>query len=185
MKTKNRAQDATRYWFQSGEHILIDANIWLFLYPPAAQPASRWVTAYSRAFSRLLSAKAIPVVDAIILSEYLNCYVRIEYDASWKAHYSTFKRFRQSVDAATVLGSAAAEVNQILSVTSTCDTLLVNIDLPSVLNAFQLGTIDFNDGLLAQNCRVNGWKLMTHDGDMSLGGIEVLTTNATLLKNCP
>lgn len=184
MKTKNKAQDATRYEFQAGEQILVDTNIWLYLYPPPAQPVSQWVAAYSRAFSRLLGANAIPVVDAMILSEYLNRYVRIEYDASWRSCYPTFKGFRQSVDAAAVLGSAVAEVSQILKISSRCDTLFANIDLLPALSAFQAGSIDFNDGLLIQNCRVNYWKLLTNDGDMKVGGIDVLTANNALLRNC-
>lgn len=185
MRTKNKAQDASMYKFQSGEHILVDANVWLYLYPPPAQPVSSWAAAYSNAFSRLLGAKAIPVVDALILSEYLNRYVRIEYDASWRSRHPTFENFRQSADAATVLGSAVAEINQILKITSLRDTLLANIDLPAVLGAFKAGTINFNDGLLAQNCCINGWKLLTNDGDMTIGGIEVLTTNSALRKSCP
>ncbi len=185
MKTNNKAQDAATYSFQAGEHILIDANVWLYLLPPAAQPAQWWAAAYSGVFARLLLAKAQPVVDAIILSEYLNRYVRIEYDASWRAPYPKFKDFRKSADGIKILQSAIAEINQILKTTAPHNTLLANLDLPAVLSAVQNGTIDFNDGLLIQNCRLNNWKLLTHDSDMTLGGIELLTTNKKLLQACP
>lgn len=185
MKTKNKAHDAETYNFPGGEHILIDANVWLYLLPPAAQPAPRWAVAYSRAFSRLLQAKARPVVDAIILSEYLNRYIRLEYDVTWKAAYPKFKDFRQSTDSTAVLKAAVAEVNTILNTATPNDTPLANMDLPAVLSAVQSGTVDFNDGLLIQSCRVNGWKLLTHDGDMTMGGIDLLTTNKKLLQACP
>lgn len=185
MKTKNKAHDAATYNFPAGEHILIDANIWLYLLPPAAQPAPRWAVAYSRAFSRLLQSKAQPVVDALILSEYLNRYVRLEYDGSWRTHYPKFKDFRKSADGIKVLHAAVAEIKQILKTSAPHDTPLANIDIPSVLGEVQNGTVDFNDGLLLQACRLNGWKLLTNDGDMTMGGIDLLTTNKRLLQACP
>lgn len=186
MQTKNKARDAASYTFRAGEPILVDANVWLYLQPPAAQPASGWaVASYSKVFSRLLQAKAQPVVDALILSEYLNRYIRIEYDAAWKTRYPKFKQFRRSPDAATILQAAVAEIGQILKTSKACDTPLANVDLPAVLEAVQNGTADFNDGLLIENCRLNGWKLLTNDSDMTMGGIDLLTANKKLLQACP
>ncbi len=185
MKTKNKAHDAASYIFSAGEHILIDANIWLYLLPPTAQPAPWWAAVYSGTFSRLLHAKAQPVVDALILSEYLNRYVRLEYDASWRTHYPKFKDFRKSADGIKVLHAAVAEIKQILKTSAPHDTPLGNIDIPAVLGEVQNGTVDFNDGLLIQTCRLNGWKLLTHDRDMTMGGVNLLTTNKILLQACP
>lgn len=185
MKTKNKALDAASYNFQAGEHILIDANVWLYLQPPAAQPTPGWAKAYSGTFSRLLKAQARPVVDALILSEYLNRYIRIEYEASWKAAYPKFKDFRKSGDAAGILQFAVAEVEQILKTGTASDTPLTCIDLQAVLGAVKNGVVDFNDGLLIESCRLNGWKLLTHDSDMTIGGIELLTANRRLLQACP
>lgn len=185
MKTNNKAHDAAFYNFLAGEHILIDANVWLYLLPPAAQPAPWWATAYSGVFSRLLHAKAQPVVEALILSEYLNRYVRLEYDASWRTPYPKFKDFRKSADGISVLHAAVAEIKQILKASAPHTTPLANIDIPGVLGEVQSGTVDFNDGLLIQTCRLNGWKLLTHDHDMTIGGIDVLTTNKKLLQACP
>ena len=43
---------------------------------------------------------------------------------------------------------------------------------------------DFNDGILLENCRLNNWKMLTNDSDMTLGGIEILTANRRLLDAC-
>lgn len=185
MKTKNRALDAATYAFSAGEQILIDANVWLYLFPPAAQPAGSWAASYSKAFSRLLKAKAVPMVDALVLSEFLNRYVRIEYDASWKSKYPKYKDFRQSSDSAQVLSAAVAEINLILQAATSCDSLLVAVNIQDVLGAVQTGAIDFNDGLLIESCRINGWKLLTNDADIRIGGIEVLTAHKGLLASCP
>jgi predicted nucleic acid-binding protein len=181
---KNKAHDASTYHFQPGEPILIDANVWLYLQPPAAQPATSWAATYSKVFANLLHARAQPVVDALVLSEYLNRYIRLEYDASWKVAYPKFKDFRKSPDGALILQSAVAEIGQILKAASAHDTRLSGIDIPTVLGQVQIGTMDFNDGLLIENCRLNGWKLLTNDGDMRTGGIDVLTKNKSLLQAC-
>lgn len=185
MKTKNRAHDAATYTFTEGERILVDANVWLYLCPPAGQLARRWAVGYSNAFAKLLRAKSVPLVDALVLSEFLNRYVRIEYEASWKSAYPSYKDFRQSSDSAQILHSVAAEIGLILRAATPCDTLFAGADLVSVLTAVESGVIDFNDGLLVENCRINGWKLLTNDSDMTVGGIEVLTTHKGLLSSCP
>lgn len=56
---------------------------------------------------------------------------------------------------------------------------------PGVEAETQAGSLDFNDGVLVEVCRIRGWKLLTNDADMQLGGIEVLTTNPKLLAACP
>ncbi len=186
MKMKNSAHDAAAYPYQVGEQILSLMPLFGF----TCCRLRRNLDHHGRSpipgtFSRLLQARAQPVVDALVLSEYLNRYVRIEYDAVWKKAYPRFKDFRQSNDGANFLQSAVAEVKQILKNSSSRDTPLEKIDMPAVLGAVQSGTVDFNDGLLIQNCRLNGWKLLTHDGDMTLGGIDLLTTNKKLLNACP
>ncbi|MBC7162922.1 MAG: hypothetical protein H5U26_12555 [Immundisolibacter sp.] len=185
MKTKNKAYDARHYTFKENEPILIDANVWLFLQPPAAQPTPQWATAYSSVFADLLKAKATPMMDALVLSEYINRHLRIEYDATWKARYPGFKAFRRSSDGKALAGATVVDVRSILKFAVFEDTGFSKININDVLDGVANGDLDFNDGVLIENCRLRGWKLLTHDGDMTLGGIDVLTANGKLLKKCP
>lgn len=182
--TKNNAFHAGKYDFRPSDHVLVDANIWLYLQPPASQPASKWASGYSRVFTSLLKAKAVPIADALILSEYLNRYVRIEYNACWKSIYPKFKDFRSSDRGLMVMGNAASEANAIVRFTSGLrDTLAQKISLSDVLAGFRDGSIDFNDGVLIENCRLRGWKFLTNDADIGVGGIDVLTLNNKLPRN--
>lgn len=183
--TKNKAHDATSYAFQQGEKILLDANVWLFLQPPSAQPPPNYATKYSKALKQLLAAKAQPVVESLVLSEYLNRYLRLEFDVLWRSKYPKYKDFRRSPDFQAVARSAIAEVRHILKLATAEDTALSQMDLASVLIETEIGSLDFNDGVLAETCRLQGWKLLTDDFDMKLGGIEVLTSNPKLLAACP
>ncbi|HEX7027377.1 MAG TPA: hypothetical protein VF268_09055 [Gammaproteobacteria bacterium] len=184
MKTTNKAYNAANYAFQADEVILVDANVWLFLQPPAAQPTPQWAIAYSRVFARLLTSKAKPIIDALVLSEYLNRYLRLEYNAAWKESHPDFKAFRQSAGGIALAKKAVTDVKHILQLAEPQDTPLSQTDLPSVLDLLDTGTIDINDGVLIESCRLNNWKLLTHDADMILGGIDVLTTNKRLLRQC-
>jgi hypothetical protein len=181
---RNKAFHALKYDFKAGEPILIDANVWLYLLPPPGPPISAWASDYSAAFKRLLAAKAAPITDAIIISEYLNRYFRLEYDAGWKSQYSTFKKFRMSGDFKNLAEDAIDEAGQILKHSAIQNTPLKDLDLESILTETKAGTLDFNDAVIVESCRHHGWKLLTNDGDCCLGGIEVITTAPDLLRNC-
>jgi predicted nucleic acid-binding protein len=181
----NKAHDVTRYVFQAGENILIDANVWIFLLPPAAQPAPRFAGSYSAALKNLIAAGARPVVESLILSEYVNRYLRLEYEAFWSRHYRTFKKFRKSGDFSSLATAAIAEAREILRIAAANDTPFSQTDIAAILAETEAGTLDFNDGVLVETCRLRGWKLLTNDGDMSRGGIEVLTSYPPLLYACP
>jgi len=182
---RNKAHHATSYSFQAGERILVDANVWLFVQPPAAQPPPYFSKSYSAALKNLLAAGAQPVIEALVLSEYLNRYLRLEYDAVWRRGYPKFKDFRKSGDFGPLAQAAVADARQILKLALPQDTLLSHANIPAVLGETETGTLDFNDGVLVETCRLRGWKLLTNDGDMTIGGIEVLTTYPPLLRACP
>lgn len=183
--TKNKAYDTAKYVFQAGERVLVDANVWLYLQPPACKPAPYYAGRYSVAMKNLITAKAQAVIDSLVLSEYINRYMRIEYEASYRAVYPKYKDFRTSPDFTPVAKNAIAEAKQILSMVASEDTVLSKVNVTDILNETEAGTLDFNDGVMVEMCRLSGWKLMTNDADMQLGGIEVLTTNPKLLKACP
>jgi predicted nucleic acid-binding protein len=181
---KNKAHRAANYAFQKGEQILVDANIWLYLLPPPAQPTPRFASAYTGAFANLLTANAEPVIESLVLSEYLNRYLRLEYNAVWKGTYPIFKDFRNSGDFAPLARAAVTEAREILKLASPKDTLLSQGDIVGIMAETEAGTLDFNDGVLVETCRSAGWKLLTNDSDMTLGGIEVLTNHPGLLAAC-
>jgi predicted nucleic acid-binding protein len=185
MKKKNKAHDATKYIFSKGEPVLIDANVWLYLQPPAARPPPGFAWRYSKTLKNILGAGASPVIESLVLSEYLNRYLRLEYDVTWRGAYPNFKAFRKSGDFASLSHVAVADARQILKLAAPQDTLLRATDISDILAETEAGTLDFNDGVLIENCRLNGWKLLTNDGDMTIGGIEVLTTYQPLLAACP
>lgn len=180
----NKAHDLASYTFVSGEQILLDANIWLYLFPAPANPHQSFAHQYSTAFSNLVRAQAQPVLDPMVLSEYLNRYCRIEWEANFKAPHRSFKKFRQSADFHSVASSAQTFVERILNFCHIHSVSPDELNLNQALVDFTSGKVDFNDALLVDICKKRNLKLMTNDSDFQQGGIEVLTTNPRLLRAC-
>lgn len=181
----NKAHDVSKYAFAKDEPLLLDANVWLYLFPAPSDPNLAPAPAYSAAFKQILSAGAQLAIDPIVVSEYLSGYCRIEFKVLFQKKYGTFKPFRKSPDFATVGPKAAFFAQEILKLCSRHDYPFTKVDIAQMLADIETGAMDANDRLLIESCRHNGWKLVTHDGDCTLGGIEVLTTNPALIAACP
>lgn len=181
----NKATSIQKYQFAEGEKFLFDANIWLYLFPAPSSSSRPFVRVYSAAFKEMLTANVVFVINSTILSEYLNRYCRIEWDALYKSTYPNFKHFRHSKDYHSVGQNASAFAQAILKQCSAADDGFSAVDLIPILKGFELGKNDFNDGMIADACRRNAWTLVTHDADFTEGGIKVLSDNARLLNACP
>lgn len=181
---KNKAYNLSSYTFVKDETLLLDTNIWLYLFPAPSDNRRNFTRQYSSAFKAILNTKVTIVINSLILSEYLNRYCRIEWEALHKTTYPKFKDFRQSTDFASVGQKAASFAENILKFCSKKDDAFSAANIAQILSDFESGTTDFNDGLIADSCLRYNWKLITHDGDFTEGGIEVLTTNLKLLANC-
>lgn len=181
----NKAHDVSTYAFAKGEGLLLDANVWLYLYQAPADPNLAPAPAYSAAFKQILNASAQLAIDPIVISEYLSGYCRIVFKGLFQKTYRNFKAFRKSPDFATVGPNAVLFAQDILKLCTRHDYPFTKVDIALMLADIESGSMDANDRLLIESCRHNGWKLVTHDGDCTLGGIEVLTTNPDLIAACP
>ena len=181
---RNKIHDLNRYNFAKDEIVLVDANIWLYLFPAPSESSLSVTRQYSSAFKTILDTKVTIAINSLILSEYLNRYCRIEWVALHKTTYPKFKDFRKSTDYTSVGQQAASFATRILKFCSKKDDDFSTANIIQILCDFESGIVDFNDGLIADTCFRYGWKLITHDGDFTEGGIDVLTTNQKLLANC-
>ncbi len=181
---KSKAHDLKSYSFSAEEQILVDANIWLYLFPAPRNSTNYLASQYSSAFKNLLSAKAQPILDPIVLSEYLNRYCRIEWGGEHKSQYAKFKYFRNSSYFSAVATSAQTFAQKIIDSCKVHSIPANELELNQALRDFSTGQIDFNDALLVDICKKRNFKLMTHDGDFQNSGIEILTTNPRLLRSC-
>lgn len=182
---KNKALDIQTYNYKDRENFLIDANIWLYVSAPPFANIRGETLQYSAVLKDLLKSKANIYISSTILSEYLNRYIRIEFNAHHKNKYENFKAFRKSAEFLAVGAKAAGEAKDIAKICVSKDDNFSSCGINDVLCDFESGVNDFNDGVILHFCRTHDCKLITHDGDFTVGGIDVLTSNKKLLAECP
>jgi len=181
---RNKAIDATSHVFSNTDEILVDANIWIYLCTPAGIPGSWPVKTYSNILSRILKAESQLFLDVLVLSEFINRYARIEMKRLQPAQ-TDFKAFRNSPDYPSVAKSIETEVKQLLMVCHPVSHPFNEWNLDELLIEFGLNKFDWNDQLIAENCKKHGFSLLTNDSDFTEGGISIFTANNRLLTACP
>jgi hypothetical protein len=68
------------YQFNSRDGVLFDANIWMYIYGPPSHISSQYRYAYTSALRRIRGAGCPIVLDALVLSEFINAYARFFYN---------------------------------------------------------------------------------------------------------
>ena len=167
--------------FTSDDALFVDTNVWLYLYAPQA-PDDWKAKVYSRALAKILSAKCRIFIDAVVLSEFINRYARLAFNLSKKTgSVLDFKDYRKSAEFKPVAGDIEAAVRSIMKLCQRTEIGFSTCDLDRLLAEFGQGNSDFNDQLMLELCKANGWKLVTHDGDFKDCGLTLLTANRRLL----
>ena len=179
----NKVYDVSKYHFSRENQLLIDTNIWLYIHPPYLVDREKKLRRiYSNALKKMLSQRSGLLVNVIILGEYLNRFSRKVFYARYRNEFDNFKQFRNSPWFRGCARDAVSYARTILKICNWTDELPSSRLTDDILDDFSSGTIDFNDAVMTRLCRTCDWKLVTHDGDFTHGGIEVITANRKLLK---
>jgi predicted nucleic acid-binding protein len=177
----NNALAVNSYNFTSDDELLLDTNIWLFVYGPQ-RPGDKRVAAYSEALAKILAAGSKIYIDVLIVSEFINTYARIKWDVLGKP-YKDFKKFRKSQDFKPIAQDIAADIQQILKhclrIENGFETLAIN----ELIAEYAVGNSDFNDQIITELCQKKKLKLITDDSDFRAQGVLVMTANKRLLSS--
>lgn len=170
--------DISSYAFDPSASYFVDANVWLRVFGPL--PPGDWrARVYSDAVKRLRASGAKTFIDAIVMSELANAWARFELKRTGEAD---FKVFRRGPAFKVVARTIAASLRGILSLAMPVGTAFANIDIVSLIAAFETGGSDFNDLLIVETCRSKSFVLVTDDADMKGGDVPIVTGNQILLK---
>jgi len=180
MTAMTKAQNIAAYKFTSSDHLLLDANVWLFVFGPQ-KPGDHRVEVYSRALSNILAAQSHIYIDVLVISEFINTYARIKCEFI-TGPGAKFKQFRRSAAFKPVAQDIAADVKRVLQKCTRVANGFESLAIDSLLNEYALGDSDFNDQVLWNLCKESNWKLVTDDGDFRNQGVAVITANRRLLS---
>ena len=164
--------------FTSKDKLFLDANIWLYLYCPQGSRRFR-VNTYSDVFDRILDASSRIYIDVLVLSEFINTFARQEYALAKdglelakqerelteqeyelvKSHLSSFKNFRSSPDFELIAQGIAAAVKQIMKHCSRVESCFTILEMDALIADYDIGNFDFNDQVITEICKNNGFTL--------------------------
>lgn len=177
-----KAQRIEHYAFTAGDGLLLDANIWLFLYCPHGDPKAHGPAVYSAAFKSILAAKSRIYVNSIILGEFIYRYCRLAHGLllAKNAVPDDFKDFRKTLPFKKVAKAVGDAGRRVLKDARPINDDFASLDVGRILAEFEAGNQDFNDLLIGEICRRNQLTLVTDDEDFSSQGVPILTANALL-----
>ena len=177
--THRAVTEVSRYKFTTKDHLFLDANIWLYLHGPQQPQTPSYVKTYSNAYKRILSAQSKIYIDALIVSEFINRYARLQHNLL--APSQSFKAFRSNPFFKIHAQDIVDAVKRILKHCSRIESGFEKLRIDALLDDYAAGGSDFNDQVIAELCKGIGLTLVTHDGDFRDPGLTVLTANRNLL----
>lgn len=161
--------------------ILLDTNIWIYLFCEIGAYNKRSVNLYSKAFFILLKSGNTFYTDLIILSEFINRYLRIAC-ASYKERehlpYIDFKKDYRITDDYKNAWETVCDIvrNSILSHSQIINASYESALITKLLKQDMTDT-DFNDNHIVNLCQVEDLFLMTNDADFKNTDLNVITEN--------
>jgi predicted nucleic acid-binding protein len=173
--------DIRDHLFSSSDRLFFDANIWLYIYGPLACSHPGLQSVYSRALDRMLRAACPIYLDAIVLSEYANRFVRVEKEAGGYGDMD-FKVYRGTDHYRDVAEAVADSIKRIDVLCNHCDSGFEDADVYEMMDRFREESRDLNDLMIEHTCRTGGLTPVTHDGDFAGAPIRIVSANRVLIN---
>lgn len=172
-------QEVRTHHFTSEDRLLLDANIWMYVYGPNA-PDYYLTRLYSQVLSRILEVKCLICIDVLVVSEFINRFARIKWGIEGRC-MGDFKKYRKSPAYHRTAIEIADNTRRILRHCHRLESGFQELDVDMILESFATGQNDFNDQIIANICKDCELTLITHDADFKGDNISILTANSKLL----
>ena len=169
------------YDFSSADRLLLDTNVWLYIFGLTGHTMEKKKELYSNAFKRILMAKSCIYINTLIISEFINVYARLAWRQGYQQTYTNFKKFRQSPEFKPIAEDIAASVRLIMNRCQFVGSDLEHLSVLSLIDRYAKGNSDFNDQVLAHICQSEHLMLVTHDGDFLNQDITLISANKKLM----
>jgi predicted nucleic acid-binding protein len=163
--------------------LFFDANVLLYLFSPVVISSNQWaINAYTAIFAQCLKMQSVLCIDVVVLSEFINTFLRIEYanylrNNGLDKNKFNFKHFRSTTEGVGVAKDIEMVVKgRILKHFTIVGKLFTTPDISLI----SLANTDFNDALIVETCKEHQCILVTNDADFSGVDIDILTANNKL-----
>ena len=179
----SKVHNISNYRLSSDDVFFFDANIWVILFCPIANAKRNKQKKYSDFFKQILTSRACIWINSLVLSEFCNTWLRIEYN-NWKkkpenAYNNDYKRnFVTSQMYTEVINEIRNTLPQILKKVERGSDNFNAINLEAIYA--ELENCDFNDSYYLELAQMNNWKIVTDDADLFKNNklnVEIITAN--------
>ena len=160
-----------------------DNNVWMYLFCPIGNYHREKQHIYSTFFRSVRRAKSRIWTNSLVLSEFCNAWLRLEFENwkkdpenIWKISYK--KDFVQSDDYRETVFAIKNIIPHLLKNTERASDDFNSIDCNLVFSDF--GHCDFNDSYYLTLAQANKWKIVTDDADFfnhDRFDVEIITAN--------
>ncbi|WP_129020480.1 hypothetical protein [Edaphocola flava] len=145
-----------------------DNNFWMFLYCPIAGYEQKKQESASKFFAYLLSRKNMIAINSLIISEFTNASLRLDY-SFWKEENQKSgnvykKEYFQTDRAKNMRLLISDSVKKILRVATRFPDSFNNSNMDSILSVYR-DHVDYNDSVIYHDCKRHNWILVTNDRD--------------------
>jgi len=160
--------------------ILFDANILIYLF---WSTNLTWEKKYSVLYQRLIIQNNKFVLNFVIISEFINRILKIEYANYLKEHNITekehsYKSFRDSEIGQELQSDIYIVVqNKLLKKFEIIDKEMTKSEIENILI---VDILDFSDKFISKLCEEHKLILLTNDGDFKNSGVDILSLNKKL-----
>lgn len=161
------------YKISDNEKVFIDTNILIYLFSPDFVSSNeRDIAQYSKILDILLQKNAQIFISSVVVSEFVNRILRIDYEKN-KDVYPDFKRdYRKSAKYKETLNLVLKELKKILQISHKINDAFSDFDLLSWYKKDNNQNLDFNDLQIAFIIKKNNLKLLSNDSDFENFGID-------------
>ncbi len=173
--------DINKYNPTSSDHLFFDNNVWMFMFGPLANYSQKQQRIYSSFLNRAVSSKSTIYVNSLVLSEFANAFLRLDFEQWKKINNMPLAKFKKDyISTSQYKATVSAIISAIKNILAIADKKpddfhIVNLDL--VFSNFS--SIDFNDCYFVEFCKNNSLKLVTDDKDFQ----KIADPNLTIITN--
>lgn len=144
-----------------------DNNIWMYIFCPLGNYNFKKQKVYSAFLNNIKSVRATIFINSLILSEFSNAYLRLDFDL-WKEEMGDSSlKFKRDYIGTDRYKDTVGEIKlHIKSIMKFCEKSTDNFNAVNLENVLtHLTEIDFNDSYYIELMPKIGAKLVTDDGD--------------------
>lgn len=163
----------------SNTAFLFDANVWLSISGPFQDHVPQRASAYSAFYKRILAAGGSVVLPKVVLSEFVNRAVHMQAKLA-KFEKGPGVKIHDAPTYDDWIKEACDLTFHIVNDNTRVPDGFDNLDISACIGRAEAGGIEFNDVMIAEVCRRDGYILVTDDADYSGYDVDIVTFNQRL-----